>query len=532
MQKSFAPPLRASSIFLAALLLAPCALADRLITTSGKVLEGKIREEGDTVFVQFENATLELAKKFVKQIEIEGDMSSYVPKDEREKEMLAKGFVKYRGQWLSKDRYANELKAQEAAARKKLEEIRLRQQWGNEWTKEKKLFVFHSNTSPEILNEYVSLFEDFYAFYSQKFSIQIAPTMARHKMDVNIFRNRADYLEYSKKPTSAGYFSWSDFSLNLYYDSEDPAFTQMVLFHEGTHMINYLLNPTYFVPVPIWLKESMAEYYGNTSVEITPSGKRKFTVGVLNEYRLGVVQEGIARNRVLGIEKILTTQQSSFDADHYAFAWSFVYFLANHAKYGKGFFRFFADIYDGKGMKFEDEGNGKKISNEEVKRALLKYIGAKDIATLEKEWIEYVKTLEIKTGAGFYNRARNADLRAKPQEGETRAGDASDALTLLDKAIDELDYKTSKAYFLRAVVRLLRGDRDKSLADLEAAIGQDPLNPRLYAARAFLKNLEEKYPEAENDLQLAIALDPEQEIYPRYLSQLRQKKWKAFPEVF
>src|SRR5262245_14611196 len=92
-------------------LLAAPATADRLITNDGRILEVKKArklENGDYQLV-FESGELACPAKFVASVEIEGDMSDYVPANEDEKKKLADGFVRYRGKWLTKSAYTAEL---------------------------------------------------------------------------------------------------------------------------------------------------------------------------------------------------------------------------------------------------------------------------------------------------------------------------------------------------------------------------------------------------------------------------------------
>src|SRR5689334_3431253 len=90
--------------------------ADRLVTTDGRVIDvKKARAEGAGYRLTFEHGEITLADKTaVKAVEIEGDMSDYVPKDDTEKTNLAKGFVKYGGAWMTKQAYENKLAEEHA----------------------------------------------------------------------------------------------------------------------------------------------------------------------------------------------------------------------------------------------------------------------------------------------------------------------------------------------------------------------------------------------------------------------------------
>ena len=96
--------------------LASVSRADRLVTTDGRVIEvKKAREAGDNYELVFAAGTVVVPKKHVTSVEIEGDMSDYVPKDDKERDFLAKGFVRHQGKWLSKPAFEEALaKAAEA----------------------------------------------------------------------------------------------------------------------------------------------------------------------------------------------------------------------------------------------------------------------------------------------------------------------------------------------------------------------------------------------------------------------------------
>ena len=506
------------------------ARADRLITTTGRVLEGKVAEEGENVSIRFASgALMTLAKKFVKQVEIEGDMSSYVPQDDREKEMLASGYVKFRGQWMSKDRYLLELRNAREAAAKKLEEIQKHQTWGNEWRKETRHFEMHSNTSPEILESYADLFETFYEVYFSRFNVQLSPTMQRQKMEVNIFRGEKSYLENSGPEGTAGFFAPHSRELNLYHIFEDPEYSKMVLFHEGTHMMNFLVNPDMLGVAPTWIEESTAEYFSNVRLE-KKGGKTKIVPGQIAEDRLGVAQELIAQGKAIPLKKLLFASKNGFDADHYAFGWSFVHFLMNHAKYSKGFQSFYEDLYTGKGMKFTRTVEGKEISIVEANSTLLKRIGAKDLGALEKEWLQYAKeSLKTTSGRGYDYRAMRAEWKFRRSK-EDGSSSSENPLQLLNKAIDELGYRTSEAYSLRSYFWDAVGEGKKARDDIARAIDLNPTQASYYATRAWLSNVRDRFPDAEGDLQIAIELEPSEPRFPLYLELLGKKGWKEFQD--
>src|SRR5262245_11556257 len=118
--------LRIRSI-LAVALLAASASADSLVTKDGRVIQvKKAREEGANYRLVFAAGEIVVPKSQVASVEIEGDMSDYVPKDDKEKEFLAKGYVRHKGKWMSKAGYEVELAKATEARRKRTEELKKR----------------------------------------------------------------------------------------------------------------------------------------------------------------------------------------------------------------------------------------------------------------------------------------------------------------------------------------------------------------------------------------------------------------------
>ena len=120
------------ALLTAALLVAPLR-ADRVITDDGRIITPKkARAEGDGYRLTFEAGEILLATKDgIKAIEIEGDMSDYVPKDDNEREKLEDGYVRYGGKWYSKKGYETQLKKEHAASKIRTDEMVLHSEWKN-----------------------------------------------------------------------------------------------------------------------------------------------------------------------------------------------------------------------------------------------------------------------------------------------------------------------------------------------------------------------------------------------------------------
>ena len=101
------------------LALAAPAAADRLVTADGRVIElpkARPLESGDYRLV-FESGEIVCPGRFVASVEMEGDMSDYVPANADEEQKLAQGYVRWRGRWMSKSAYLAEQKKLSEAAK-------------------------------------------------------------------------------------------------------------------------------------------------------------------------------------------------------------------------------------------------------------------------------------------------------------------------------------------------------------------------------------------------------------------------------
>ncbi|MEY2784469.1 MAG: hypothetical protein RL277_673, partial [Planctomycetota bacterium] len=169
--------------FLLLLALAAPASADRVLTEDGKVLTPrKAREEGAGYRFTFDNGEILVPdRKGILSVEIEGDMSDYVPKNDDEKKKLAEGYVRYRGKWLSKAAFEAELKREHDKSRERTEELAKHSEWRNAWTRETPHFIFKSNTSPEVLDYYCELLETYYNLMDNRIGINPSPALRRTK---------------------------------------------------------------------------------------------------------------------------------------------------------------------------------------------------------------------------------------------------------------------------------------------------------------------------------------------------------------
>lgn len=504
-------------------LLASPAGADTLVTKDGRVIEvKKAREEGEAFKLVLSSGEIVVPKEQVASVEIEGDMSDYFPKDDKEREFLAKGYVRHKGRWMSKAGYEVELSKAAEARRERTEELARRSQFANGWEVESKHFRFKSNTSPEILKRYVDLIEGYYALMDSRIGIKPSPTLARTKMQVNIFRRQQEMIEHAGDKdideSVLGYFSSWDQALNLYHDYKDPSRSEATTLHECTHLLTYLIDPDYLAQ--IWINEAVADYFG--SCEVTSAkGKLELLPGQIDEDSILSVQQAIAGEALIPLDQLFLTDRDDYDGLHYAHGWSFVYFVQNTPKYAKAFNRFFKDLYglDLKESKAEtlNTGSGdksglrKRYPAADIRDALLKRLGVKDIAALQEEWTEFVQATPIESSRASFLRGYQALATGE---------DSKRALSDFDAAITG-GYTRPEAYWARAHARMRTDDRKGALEDFRHAVELEPLNAVFRAELGWgltlwwgaeskgIQGSQEERDEALEQFGLASELDPE-----------------------
>ena len=516
----------ACAAWLACALAAPAA-ADRLITNDGRILEiKKARPLPDGSYqLVFVSGDVTCPKEFVGSVEVEGDMSDYVPANEDEKKKLADGYVKFRGKWMIKAAYLAELKKSAELSKARTAELVAHAKFHDGWKKETKHFAIQSNTSPEILDYYAELLEAYYDLMDQRVGIDPTPTLKKTKMKVCIYKSRPEFRELTKKDAGvAGFFNFVQGELHFYHDYQDPSISEWVALHEGTHLLTFLIEPQ--ARPWIWANEGVADFFGTARVGRNKKGKLEIEPGQLSLERVFTVQQSIADGTCVPLEKLFfLTQGDDFGAFEYSHAWSFVYFL-NKAKpeYEKAFKKFFKDFYTiAKGVAFDLDqssanqyGAWKIVPPAEVRRLLLDKLGHKDTLALEEEWKAFVAAIPIDAPRARFERGLDALRLADDREASKRG------LEDLEAAI-AAGVADARAFWARGALKLrLKGDEEGATADYREAIARAPLHggyrgnlAQVLATRALRapgkSGSAEAISEARMQFGLACELEPENE---------------------
>lgn len=518
------------ALSLLALGLASTSLqADRLITNDGRVVEvKKARKEGDKYHLLFEHGeVIAPDDERIASIEIEGDMSDYVPQNDDERSKLEDGFVKYRGKWMTAQRYETEKKKEYEAAQERTAYLAEHSDWYNAWTMESKHFIIKCNASPELMEYYADLLEAYYKLMDNRVGIKPTLSYQRKKMTVNIYKSREEFQSLSAAGVGAstlGYFWSADDTLNFFHNYQEPAQSDWVALHECTHLLTFLIDQQY--QPQIWLNEAVADFFGSANILIDKKGKITIEPGQLQTDRVLTVQKAIEDKNDTKLKDLFFIDRNAFDGFQYAHAWSFVYFLNEYdkGKYQKGFQKFFKDLYTvKKGIPYESvpaagpTGRGKQVSPEDIRDLLLKAIRVKDVEDLEKQWKEFVKAIPIE----------GRDARLKRGLRSVMMGDFKDAVEDLDVAI-ELGAEDPRAWASRGRAKALTSGPKSGIKDLETAVEKDPLNAafRNELSGLLVGSISTGFfrasgggdklftnEEAKKQAGLAVELDPENEAY-------------------
>ena len=541
---------RAAALALVLLALPAQPRADRLITTDGRILEvQKARALPDGSYrLVFESGEIVCPKKFVASVEIEGDMSDYVPADENEKKKLAEGYVRYRGKWMAKAAYVAELDKQAALTKARTSELAAHSKFYDGWKKQTKHFDIQSNTSPEILDYYAELLEAYYNLMDSRVGIDPTPMLKKKLMRVCIYKSRAEFTETTKvDPGVAGFFNFVTGELHFYHDYQDPSISDWVSLHEGTHLLTFLIEPQ--ARPWIWCNEGVADYFGTATITRTKAGKLEIDPGQLSLERLLTVQQAMADGTYVPLEKLFFLEQGpDFRSFEYAHAWSFVYFLnKSKPEYEKAFKKFFKDFYTiAKGVAFDLEPGGgnqygawKIVQPAEVRRLLLDKLGKKDTVALEQEWKAFITAIPIDAPKARFKRGLEA-LRSFGDHDALKRG-----LEDLDAAI-AAGVDDPRAFSARSELQLLiKGDLARAVADMQKAVELAPLEAEYHAGlaqlvagfplfadaddikEAKLRATDDELSEAETHFGLACELEPENEFlretHEAFLDLLQQK---------
>src|SRR5262249_19959000 len=251
------------------------------------------------VTVHLQNGDIQVPADLIKEwYSASGD--SYQPQNDEEKKKLEQGLVPVGGKWIARKDYEKEIERRNAATQKRIAEAKDRREWRNAAKAESQHFKFEHTLPTDIFNGLRDLLETYYAVFTKKWGLN--PTN-KLKPLVCLYSDEHDFHRISGAPPGViGYFAFAKVpvELDLYYDRLDPRLTLDVLFHEGNHLLTFMVNEKFRYPP--WINESMAEYFGASRWD---PAKKEMSVGHLQAGRLMVVKQAIKKDEWLKLKDMI-----------------------------------------------------------------------------------------------------------------------------------------------------------------------------------------------------------------------------------
>lgn len=478
---------------------APSSAQDSVALTDGRFVFGPpMTRKPEGVVVHYGAGDVLIPKEMVKEAstsKTEGLPEEAPPPGSEEK--IKAGFVRFEGNWIKPEQRDKTIEARRAARAKKIKEAKDRREWRNRGKYETQNFRFEYTIDPDVVKRYAELMETYFKVFTKEWGISKPPKEG--KMLVCFYHDRETFEQVGGAGGGViGYYRFRDpRELNFFYDRLDERLTIDVMFHETNHYLTHLIDLKFGYPP--WINESLAEYYGASEWD---AKTKSMKTGALQDGRLAVLQGKIFDGEWQKLEGLMDLKHGEFNADHYAWGWSFVHYLLSTPKYASKFKAFYKSLASDPQIKRVDFGGGMKtVEGAEVKAAFKRYVGVKDLGALEKEWHDYVKGLQQSSPRGY---AEAGDL----YYGQ---GLYLKATRYYQTAIEK-GHATASTYYGLARCHRRKSKTDEAAEALKKAIEKDPLNGTFYVELAETNGLrsgEEPSEEAVKLCKLALEVDPD-----------------------
>lgn len=482
---------------LSALLLATAppaqnTAAGALSLKDGRFVFGKpivVKEDG--VVVKFDHGDVFVAEAMVRDYFSTSDDVSYEPKTDLEKMRVERGLVPFNGRWMKRDRALKELAKLQTRLQEKMAEQKGRKLWRNRGKVETRIFKFEHNLPDELFEELKTLLETYHKYFTKYWGKK---TKLPSKPTIFLYADQGDFHQISGAPSGVlGWYHPMNNTLHVFWDRTDAEYTIDVLFHETNHLLSDMINGRF--RYPHWIEEPMAEYYG--AAEWDPE-KKKMKVGRIQAGRLAEIKADIAANRWWTIKQLIHNRGYR----SYTWGWSFVHFLMETG-YAKKWKRYYLDLaHKASGVPRRVEGPWRVVEPADQEKLLLRYLGHKTVDTLQAEWHDYVRQLEVEDLEGLERAGRK--LR-------TMSDKRREARDFLQRAID-MGSKDPRTFAALADLLKEEGATASALKTIDRALEFDPLEAEYYYLRGKIlerRGREDDLVEAKRCHELAAEIDPE-----------------------
>lgn len=243
--------------------------------------------------------------------------------------------------------------------------------WEQRHKLETKHYILETSTSMAHAKRYADMLDKIYEKYCKVFGEPPSP----RKCLVWIHSSQQEFASIHR--TGAGGF-YGGGRVVVYHGKFGPTgCTQNVLFHECTHQFHDMVAG--IRRVPIWFAEGLASFFECSEID----DKGIIHIGVVNADRLGIVQQGCRTGSMKHLSELIVTPQSRFSGEHYAYAWTLIYFLVYTGKQNRAVFdKYWTEVACGS----SDDSRSTKF---------LQVIGI-PIEKLEECWKDWVLILDRK----------------------------------------------------------------------------------------------------------------------------------------
>lgn len=444
----------------------------------------------DGARVVFKNGKIDVPKSMIRDLFASKSEVAYVPKNDKERAKIEKGFVKFQGRWIRKSAAAKKIIKLQKDLKARIEKQKEYKAWGKRRKIEDRYFKYEHNLPEELfeeLRELITVYhKTFLRYWGRKPKSKVKPT-------VNLYADYDDYAQISG--ASGGIVGWYHLlskHLHVYWDRTDPEFTIDVLFHEANHMLVDMIDGPFRYPQ--WIEEPMAEYYGASK---WLKDKKKMSIGHIQAGRFAEIRGDMENDKWMKLENLFGS--SSYRS--YTWGWSFVYFLMKTPKYEKKWKKLYLDLAHSKKVRKSYEGPFKTVDADTVKKLILKRLGHKVPETLQKEWWDFLKKVKVDEVDGLERAGRKLRTMGKTKE----------AKKLLAEAIAK---GAKSPYTFSAYAKVLNkpGERAERMKMIDKAIALDPLESEFYYIKGqFLRysDSEKQIAEAHRLFKLAFEINPE-----------------------
>lgn len=272
-------------------------------------------------------------------------------------------------------------------------------------------FDFMTDLDKERTQQYSTLMSRFFDSSKRYFG----SSRAKSHIPVRIYSKRRDYLDFYNRATGKngenvlGFFAWNDQGGYLCF-FDDPYETDEVhntARHECTHLI--IKQALQGGELGHFLNEGFACYLG-------ANGEDREGMYPARCYRY--VANMVHAGTITPLDDLLDIPYSSFDFRHYAYAWSWVSYLAEHKEHSKGIPKMFAELRRAADTEGADDWNLDRWEKE-TNRVFREIFGHP--SSHQQAWETFVREgLEPKTSRQkyFYAKAALEPLHRAADESE------------------------------------------------------------------------------------------------------------------